>query len=752
MSKKRKNTIYMGGFKSPADRGQTQTLDGQIDEVVQEAIDRFNRCESWEKDARILFREDLRFANADADNGFQWPDTIKSARETDRRPCLTINKVRQHNLNIINDTKQNKPAIKFIPSGGQATVKAAQILNAIMRKIEYQSKAQTAYDHATAYQVQAGVGYLRVCTDYVDARSFDQDIFIKSVPDPLMVYIDPDAKEPDKSDMKFAFIFEDLPIEEFKSKYPKFRKEASPAYTLGNSTWIDKDRVRIVEYFRIVEEEDQILETEDGEIIWQSQVGKELFKATLELAEGDLPTRRVTQKVVEWKLIVGNKVIEENVFPGTYIPIVPVVGEEVIIDGKLDRKGHTRAMKDPQRMYNYWSSMAVEYGGLQTKTPWIAAKESIEGFEDVWANANQDNRAFLPYRGIGENGETLLPPPSRVDPPVAAPVAVTAMQIAQQEMESVSGQFVAQMGQQSNERTGAALHQRQMQGDRATYHYMDNLAKALRQIGQIVLDIIPIIYDTERVMSVMGEDGENFEVTINPAMPQAAQASMDPNTGKEMDIIFNPQVGNYMVMASVGPAYATRREQAFEAFTLMLTQSPQLTSVVGDLMFRAADFPLAAEAAERLKKMVPPQALGQGPTQNEMMLQQQVKNLTNLVQELVGQLHKGQLKDHAQEEKNQISEYDAITKRLGVLLKDQQADKSLLLQAISEALATPPGMDQPETGDDALARIQAALPGGQPVAVPGLRRDPDGNWQMREPGGTYAPVGPLFDQQMGGGQ
>lgn len=640
--------------------------------ILQRAKERFKRCEDWESYARRLFLDDIRFANADADNKYQWPTRMWNDRQRDERPALTINKTRQHNLNIINDAKMNKPAIKYRAAGNGATAEAARIWDGIARHIEYQSNAQAHYDHATTFQVQAGIGYLRVTTDYVDDKSFDQDIFITSIPDPLTVYIDPDARAPAKEDARFAFIFEDMPLDVFKQKYPAYERYAGMESFIVDRGWSDPDHVRVAEYFEAEDREDELLliDGPNGQVSLLASELKKVDPKSPYLTDETVQKRSVFTRVINYHFIVGNHIVEEEekLWIGKTIPIIPVIGEETIIEGRMDRKGHTRALKDPQRMYNYWASAAVEYGALQSKTPWIVGVESVEGYEEYWATANRQNHAYLPYKSVGDDGKPL-PPPSRVDPPVPSPVALKGMEMSNIEMQMVSGQYENQLGQQGNERTGKAIAERQRQGDRATYHFIDNLAIAIRQIGRIILDLVPKVYDTQRVISILAENNESLEVKLDPQLQQAHALELNENN-EVIGRVLNPGVGTYEVMADVGPGYATRREEAFNALTLILTQNPGLSGIIGDIMFRAGDFPMAEEAAERLKRMVPPQALGQGPTQNEQMLMAQLQQMQEALKGTMDELAREKGKTQARLEKREVEVYDAITKRLDILLKN----------------------------------------------------------------------------------
>jgi hypothetical protein len=507
----------------------------------------------------------------------------------------------------------------------------------------------------------------------VDENSFDQEIYITSIPDPLTVYLDPDARAPAKEDARFGFIFEDMPKDVFDRKYPAYKQYAGENTFLANQGWLDGDHVRVAEYFEAEDINDELLmfTGPDGQLVTMMASDLRKVDPKSEIFDDPMTRRRdVSRRVIHYHFIVGNHIVEEEekIWPGTTIPIIPVIGEETIIEGRLDRKGHTRALKDPQRMYNYWASAAVEYGALQSKTPWIVGVESVEGFEEYWATANRTNHAYLPYNSVGDDGKPL-PPPSRIEPPVPSPVALKGMELANIEMQMVSGQYENQLGQQGNERTGKAIAERQRQGDRATYHFIDHLAIAIRQVGKIILDLVPKLYDTNRIIMILAENNESLEVKLDPQLQQAHQLELNENN-EVIGRVLNPAIGKYEVMADVGPGYATRREEAFNALTLILTQNPALTSIVGDIMFRAGDFPMAEEAAERLKRMVPPQALGQGPSQNEQMLGQQLQQMQQALQATMDELAKEKGKSQARLEKREVEVYDAITKRLDILLKN----------------------------------------------------------------------------------
>ena len=717
-------------------------------EIIREAKARFERCVTWESDARAHALADSKFANGDSINGLQWDQAVKSARGD--RPCLTMNKTRQHNLQIVNDARQHKAQIKVTPTGGRATYEAAEIFSGIIRRIEYQSKATDAYSTAIYHQVETGLGYVRVVTDYADEESFEQEIFIRRVPDPGTIYLDPDAKDYDKADMRFAFVFNDIPRDLYEAEHGEGDMPA-PAALDHSDGWNDRDHVREAEYWRRNDGTDTLHEMPDGTAIRES-----------EMAEGELDavrkhivrSRDISEPEIEWFKIVGDRIDERKTWPGKYIPIVPFLGEEVIIEGKMDRKGHTRALIDAQRMYNYWSSAAVEQVALQGKSPYVAPARAVEGYEDYWKTANTKNYSFLPYNDIDDNAQPIARP-ERSQPPQMAQAYIEGMNIAREDMMMVSGQYQAQMGQQGNEVSGTAIGQRQRQSENAVAHYTDNQAKGIRQIGRIVLDLIPKVYNTARVTKIMALDGSDTDVALVPNAAQAHQhVAMGPQGPQPLSneqaqqqqanpdvpdpkVIFNPTVGRYDVEADVGPSYGTQREEAFNAFSQIMSQNPSAFAIVGDFWAANADFPGADELAERLKRGLPPQYRG-GPDPQVQQIQQAMQQQGQQAQQLLGKADaevsslKAQivtLQEQAKEKAADIDikNYDSETRRMAAIgAVDPTALKVLIRSMLSEMLQMPalPVMHEHDAAD--AEHAQSIMP-PEPDALNGTGASPQAN-------------------------
>lgn len=691
-------------------------------EILKEAKARFERCVMWETAWRDRALFDTRFANGDPQNLWQWDTNVRTDRGS--RPTLTYNQVRIHNLLVVNDARSNKAQIKVTPTGGRATYEAAQVFSGIIRSIEYRSKAVDAYSTAIYHQVESGIGYVRVETDYVDEQSFDLDLWIRRVPDPRSVYMDPDCRSYDKSDANFAFVFEDIPRDRYEEEYGKEDNHA-PTTTLDHSDgWNDKDHVRRAEYWRRNVNNAKLHQLRDGTVVRDEDIEAAPEEIQDQIRSMIEKTREVAEPEIEWFKLAGDKIVDRREWAGKYIPIVPFIGEETVIDGEMDRKGHTRSQIDAQRIYNYWASAAVEQVALQTKSPYVARVDAIEGREEQWATANVKNWSVLVYNGLDEKGQPI-PRPEREPPPQMAQAYIQGMTIAREDLRAVTGQYQAEQGMPGNERSGKAIDSRQRQSEQITYHYVDNQAKAIRQVGRILIDLIPKVYDTRRVVMTLAEDGDENRVMVAPDSPEAHQfvgpgpdgqpQPLSPGDAQKMQedpqapdpsVIFNPQVGAYDVEADVGPAYGTQRQEAANAFSQIMAQNPAAFQVVGDFWAANSDFPGADELAERLKRGLPPQYKGgpdpqvQAISQQAQQMQQQAQGLLQKADAEIATLkaqivhQQEMLKDKSQDlaikaHGAAIDDYDAETKRLAAVGSiDPMALQLVVRQMVSDMLAT----------------------------------------------------------------
>ena len=617
--------------------------------------------------------DDLRFMAGSPDNQWQWPADVLATRGSvpgqtiNARPCLTINKLPQHVRQVTNQQRQNRPSGKVIPADDTADIKVAEVFDGIIRHIEYMSDADVAYDTACDNQVVYGEGYVRILTEYAHEDSFDQDLRIGRVRNSFSVYMDPSIQDPCGSDAQWCFITEDVLKEDYERMFPDAAPVSSILATgIGDqslSMWLSENTVRIAEYF-CVDHQKATLNLYPGNVTAfnntpQDQELKAMFGKPVR-------TRTVDRRKVMWVKSNGYEVLDEREWPGKYIPVVRVVGNEFEVDGRLYVSGLVRNAKDAQRMYNYWTSQEAEMLALAPKAPFVGYGGQFEGYETQWKTANTNNWPYLEVNpDVTDGAGNILPLPQRSQPPMAQTGLIQAKMGAAEDIKSTTGQYNASLGQQGNERSGKAILARVQEGDTGTYHYVDNLGRAIRHVTRQLVDLIPKIYDTERIARIIGVDGEVGMARINPQQPEAVRAVEDA-AGNVIEKIYNPTIGTYDVVITTGPSYLTKRQEAVEAMANILQTSPQLWQVAGDLFIKNMDWPGAQEMADRFRKILDPKVLAEDDKSPELQsAEQMVEALTQQLNQTMGVIENIQNSMEAQE--MQIKAYEAETKRISAV-------------------------------------------------------------------------------------
>lgn len=675
--------------------------------IVEVAKQRYERAKAFYDNQRIIAIEDIRFAMADSDNNWQWPAEIYRNRATvDRRPCLTVNITAQHCNQVMNNIRQNRPSAKVSPVDDYADVETAKILGGMLRTIQRNSNADTAHDIAAEFALYGGEGYWRVLTDYEDERSFDQCIRIKPIDNPMLVYIDPDAKEPDRSDAKWGIIFEDISKDQAKEEHPDI--DATSWVEDNRRGWVRENQIRRAEYFWCEYEEDTLYLLEDGTSVLKSELPEgytvEMQGESGAIMAGETQVMGVVYKRetkrTQWKwakLLGGeSEPVDQRDWPGQYLPIITVIGKELNVNGEVVRKGMVRDLKDPARMVNYSFSAAVESLALQNKVPYIASIEAMEGFEDIWSAANLENRAYLPWNAWDDEGRQI-PQPVRQEPAQMATAQVQMLGLATEQMRAASGQQNANFGIKSEAASGIGIQRLKQQGEIATFHFPDNLARALKYEAKVILDLIPKIYESRKIVRILGLDGSEESAMLDPEMKQA-YAEKPEHIEAKVDGIFNPGFGKYDVAIETGPSYATQRQEAADFIGAAVQRDPSIMQVAGDLVWKVQDFPMSEEFAERFRKIPSIAALveskGEIPPEVQAQMQQlmqQMQSMDKAIQGLTEENEKLEEKHEIEEKRLLIEAYGKETDRLkavsGSITPEQI--QTLVLQTLHQILTTP---------------------------------------------------------------
>lgn len=592
--------------------------DGYEDEAafLQEARERFQVDVDFDRENTDEAREDLKFFA-----GEQWSDEDTTARAG--RPTLTINQLPQFVAQVVGDIRINRPAIKVRPAE-DADKDLAATREGLIRAIEHQSRAQNVYATAAQAQVACGIGNFRVNLDYATDDAFEMDIAIKSIASPFAVVWDAFRTDPTGKDAGHCFVAEDMPRKAFEKAYPGIAPAdlgSDLTSDLQRGGWMTRDTVRVSEYWIMKERQVEIAMLQDGSI-------KELTKENAAQLEpmiaqngrGEPLRRKSIRKTACMYLITGHAILEEPVeHPISRIPIFRVPGWEINTGEKTVRFGLVRFARDPQRLKNYWRSVAAETLALAPKQQWLI-HENADGDEAQFSEAHASGSNVLVWAGAVE--------PRRIDP---APIPAALLQEAAmnaQDMKDVTGLHDASLGIKSNETSGKAILARQREGDVASYIYHDNLKLAIAECGDVINQYIPYTHDTARTIRVLGED----EV-------QTLQRVNDPMDPESVDL----SKGKYDIVVETGPSYSTKRVEASESMMAFAQAVPQTAAVAGDLIAMAQDWPLAEKIGERIRRALPPQLTQEkgeqpAPPSPEQQAQMQAQQAQQQMAQEAGQI------------------------------------------------------------------------------------------------------------------
>jgi hypothetical protein len=621
-------------------------------DTIKEAREAFELCEDAESENREQALDDLKFARL----GEQWPEGVKKSREEEKRPCLTINRMPAFIRQVVNDARRNKPAIRVHPVDSNADVETAKVLDGLIRNIEASSNADAAYDTAIDFAVSCGIGYFRVDVDYAEDDSFDLDLRINRISNPFSVYRDPRSTAVDSSDWNLAFVTEMLPKDDFEKLYPDVDPGDWDANSKDteNDTWISSDSVRVAEYWTRDEVEKEICLMSNGEVL-----DADVYEKQREYYEvnGIFPeTHRMTKSHrVTQRLLGGSDVLSKKEWAGRYIPIIPVYGEEVVVGEKRHFMSLIHFARDSQVMYNYWRTATAELVALAPKTPWIGPAGAFVTDADKWATANISTHPYIEYDG-------QVPPQRQAFAGVPAGALQEALN-SSDDMKAVMGMFDASLGERSNEVSGRAIMARQREGDISTFHFIDNMTRAIRHAGKCLIDLIPHVYNEARIIRVLGEDEQSQAVQINQPMQVNQQMPINQQMPDEPEPrIYDLTTGRYDIIVKAGPSFTTMREEAATQMMELLRAFPQAAPVIGDIVARNLDWPGAEEISERLKQLIPG---GMGQDDQAMAaVQAQLQEAIEQVKTLIRDRQLVEQKNTIDAEKVVVDKYKAETDRM----------------------------------------------------------------------------------------
>jgi hypothetical protein len=640
--------------------------DASKPDALKDALEAFEKSAEHDDHNRKAFEDDIDFSLLEN----QWPDQVRRDRELEGRPCLTVNKLAAMGRQIVNDARRNKPGITVHPVDSEADPETAEVLNGIIRNIEQSSNAEVAYDTALENAVFGGFGYFRINTKYTSDDTFDQDIVIERISNPLSVYRDCYSTAADSSDWNYCFVVDSLSKAQFKRQYPGAEQVdwKSEAWRDLSSPWLDGDFVQVAEYWTREKAKKRILLLSDQSVIEADEYEKNKpafdAKNLRVMAEREVDTHKVKQRIMS-----GAEVLETVDWAGKYIPIVPVYGTEVVLKGKRTFRSLVRGAKDAQRMFNYWRTTSTELVAMAPKTPFIGRKGAFETDINKWATANTQSHAFIEYDG---------PEAPQRQPFAGVPAGALQEALnASDDIKTVLGMYDASLGARSNETSGKAIIARQMESDNATFHFIDNLSRGIRHAGRILIDLIPQVYSVPRVLRIIGQDGEP---DMRPVNQEIRTEERNPLTGEIEEIvkIYDLTAGRYDLTVSAGPSFASMRQEAASQMIELIRAYPDAAPIIGDLLVKNLDWPGADEIAERMQKAMGMAEEGEGAPQGpDPQAMQVVQRYQSALQEMQQRYQALEADKSLEARKLDIAAFDAETKRMSAMNRETRLPAGL---------------------------------------------------------------------------
>lgn len=559
------------------------------------------------KEYKLCQDADINRADAIDDLNFlkggenQWDAVAIARRKADGRPIITINSLPTYLHQVTNDQRQNTPSIKVHPAGDGADVETAKVRQGLIRHIEYDSNADIAYDRAVNSAAAIGFGYWRLITDYESETSFDQKIMFKSIRNALSVKLDPLGIEPDGSDINFAFIESLMSRPDFKSEYPK--ANACNTSLTGDATyasWLTDATVLVCDYYCIEKTQEDVVLLSNGETGFKKDLVSLPDGVTIQ------KTRKGERRKVMLYKITGVDILERTEIKCKWIPVFPVYGDEIDIEGKVTRAGIIRNAKGPKQAENVMMSGATEEIALRSKAPYIAVEGSFAGHEDEWNQANSRAFPYLEHAPVDVNGN-LAPAPQR-QPMADIPAGMLAMAMhAADNVKKTTGLFDASLGARGTATSGKQELAQQREGDMANFHYSDGLNRTVLHCGRCINSMIRYYYDAPRVVKILGEDDSVDYADINQVQRQEVQGE-DGQMQAIHTVLNDMTAGEFDITVSAGPSYSTMRQENAEFFgnAMGAAKDPVTAAVLTYLAMKNQDIPGGEEATDMLKKLLPP--------------------------------------------------------------------------------------------------------------------------------------------------
>lgn len=602
----------------------------------------------------------------------QWTPKERNELRLRHKPVVQFNKLHDHVKKVIGEFRQNTPTATVLPVDPdipQETMDAcSHILNGIFYKSRTNIVDQTACENALSF----GYGAMFLTTDYESQNSFNQEIVPIGFQSPEVVFFDPDAKEVDKNDGDFCGWLDFMSAEQIEKQWGVGSPRSFSVPFQWNSTYqfylAGSRTIAIANYWEKQYYSKKIYLLESGETVDAKEYDAlrkkhdALHEDDRALLEEDIGERfpeieneRVIDDAYEIKgyKLLGDKVLEETVWPSRYLPGVFVDGYSYYIDGKQYTQSFIHQAKDAQRFLNYCGVEVLQAIKNTRRETYLTTTEMTAGNEYVWRNPDMQQGALHYRPHVLATGQVLTPTP--ITSPPINPAFLEQYQRAEHDIGSILGRTESVTGAQGNEKSNLIMAARLTQGNLGSFIWFDNTQRAIESIARNALDLLPAVYDAERTVVAQGPNKEPVVMHLNQQMPDG---SIMNDLTKLRD--------KAKVQVSLGASFEMQRQQHLNFLIELMSAAPQAAPLLADLVAENIQVENMPQIVKRLKNLVPPQILAEEngeppppppepPLAEKLAQQQLLLNEKELkLKEQSQQLEAAKLMQQGQKDKNDM--------------------------------------------------------------------------------------------------
>jgi hypothetical protein len=519
---------------------------------------------------------------------------------------------------IAGELEQADFDIKVSPAGGSASKDVAETYDSIIRNLETISNASMVYSHAGRGAVTCGFDAWRIVQKYADDNSFDQDLLIEPIGNAVdRVWFDPSAQLQDKSDARYCFVLHPIATDEYKARWPEGAAASVPDDREGEAYYDKAEVVVIGELLYIEEEMRELVLMSNGQVHEVNDDFEAIKDELLEMGVEEVRRRDRKYKKVCSRLFDATGWLEEDKDTAfCYLPVVPVYANFKILENKTIYYGAVEKLMDSQRVLNYSLSREIEEGALAPRAKYWMTMAQAAGHEMQLQtlNTNADPVQFYnpdpssPGVPMQQGGAQINPGLRTISEAMRGIIGMTA------------GMFASNMGDNPGLQSGVAIERLQNKGDNGTHKYFQAMEIAIGHTGRVLVSTIPKVYDNQRQMRLMYDDGSIEMKPIN-------QEVVDNQTGKVIKVN-DLSEGTYDVVCKAGPSFRNRQEQTLRTMIDLAQVDPSILQIGGDLLLRNVVSPVADSLAERKRA----QMLAQGIIPESQMTDEEKAELQQKMQ------------------------------------------------------------------------------------------------------------------------